>query len=73
MAIHDIQDYKTAKKFIDEYSDLIKDLDKMHQLCYNWMEYADMRKLHTDINEIKIMLEIQKKYYIKIVNSKGIQ
>lgn len=69
--VHNLYEYERAKKVITDYPQIINILDKMQEMCYSFMEYNDIKDLHTAINETKTIFDIQKEYYQDIVDRKG--
>lgn len=64
-------DYRFAKRIITDVPRIVKNLDQMKSLCYDFLDYRDINSLMFEINEIRAVLLVQYEYYNGIYKRKA--
>ena len=63
-------DYRFAKRIVTDVPRIVKNLDQMKSLCYDFLDYRDINGLMFEINEIRAVLLVQYEYYNGIYKRK---
>lgn len=64
-------DYRFAKRIVTDVPRIVKNLDQMKSLCYDFLDYRDINSLLFEINEIRAVLLVQYEYYNGIYKRKA--
>ena len=69
MKVINLEEMILARKVVDDFPELIKDLDKCSEILYNNKTYLDIAKVLKQIEEAKIMLDLQLKVYTEVLKN----
>ena len=70
--IHNLEEYAFAKKIVNEVPNILKEVDKCHELLYTHKDYIDVAKVLQQLEEAKIMLELTLDVYTQILEKGAI-
>lgn len=65
--IHHLEEYKHAKKVVEEIPKVLKSIDKCLNTLQNYTQYIDVVSIIWGINENRICLEAKYEYYKKVL------